>query len=181
MKLHIGCGKKRFTGWVHVDADAKVLPDVVDDIRTLASFADGSADAIYACHVLEHVGRHEWKGVLRVWAQKLRPGGVLQVAVPDFEAAAKWYMAHGRIQDVLGLVSGGQRDERDYHQNIFDARSLQQGLEEAGFVDVRYWDWRTTDHADVDDYSQAYLPHMSKSGGGTLMSLNLQARLPESE
>ena len=81
--LHVGCGLKRFPGWIHLDSDPAVTPDIVDDIRTLHKVTDGSMDVIYACHVLEHVGRREWQGVLRKWLQKLKPGGILQVSVPD--------------------------------------------------------------------------------------------------
>ena len=45
---------------------------------------------------------------------------------------------------------------------------------EVGFQEVRRWDWRTTEHTQVDDYSQAHLPHLDKEHG-TLMSLNLEA------
>ena len=62
----------------------------------------------------------------------------------------------------------------NFHYNIFDEPSLTALLEEAGFVDVQRWDWRTTEHAEVDDFSQAYLPHMDKEKG-TLISLNLEA------
>ena len=57
---------------------------------------------------------------------------------------------------------------------IFDAPLLSGLLFQAGFSVVRRWDWRQTEHADVDDYSQAHLPHMEKDGG-RLMSLNLEA------
>ena len=57
---------------------------------------------------------------------------------------------------------------------IFDRRSLTAALLRVGFVDVQTWDWRQTEHADLDDFSQAYLPHMQKETG-TLVSLNLEA------
>ena len=47
-------------------------------------------------------------------------------------------------------------------------------FERAGFRQVRRWDWRDTGHAEIDDYSQAHLPHMDKESG-RLMSLNLEA------
>jgi hypothetical protein len=47
-------------------------------------------------------------------------------------------------------------------------------LEDAGFTEIRHWDWRCTEHAHIDDYSQAYLPHLDKDNG-LLMSLNLEA------
>ena len=47
-------------------------------------------------------------------------------------------------------------------------------LLKAGFASVRRWDWRETEHAEIDDYSQAHLPHMDKENGRP-MSLNLEA------
>ncbi|MEI6415684.1 MAG: hypothetical protein WCP34_15685 [Pseudomonadota bacterium] len=57
---------------------------------------------------------------------------------------------------------------------IFDEPFLTHELQGLGFRQVRRWDWNTTDHVEVDDYSQAYLPHMDKQHG-TLISLNLEA------
>jgi len=56
---------------------------------------------------------------------------------------------------------------------------LRGGLEEAGFNNVRRYDWRETDigHAGIDDYSQAYLPHMDKENG-RLMALNVEVDKP---
>jgi hypothetical protein len=50
-------------------------------------------------------------------------------------------------------------------------------LNSVGFVDVRRYDWRDTEHAHVDDYSQAYVPHMDKENG-ILISLNVECRKP---
>jgi hypothetical protein len=50
-------------------------------------------------------------------------------------------------------------------------------LESAGFTDVRRYDWRETEHAHIDDYSQAYIPHMDKENG-ILISLNVECAKP---
>ena len=52
--------------------------------------------------------------------------------------------------------------------------SSMSALESVGFVNVRWWDHRKTEHADCDDFSQSYYPHMLKASG-RLMSLNLEA------
>lgn len=57
---------------------------------------------------------------------------------------------------------------------IFDEEFLCRELLDLGFREVRRWDWRATEHADVDDYSQAHIPHLDKETG-KLMSLNLEA------
>ena len=122
-------------------------------------------------------GRNQVADVLAEWYRVLKPVGVLRLAVPDFEACARLYMAgrlDGGLNDIMGLICGGQRDDYDYHKVIFDQHHLTAMLRDVGFREARNWDWRQTEHAEIDDYSQAYLPHMDKETG-TLMSLNLEA------
>ena len=59
---------------------------------------------------------------------------------------------------------------------IFDFAVLKGGLEAAGFTDIRRYDWRQTEIGElgIDDFSQAYLPHMDKDNG-RLMMLNVEA------
>lgn len=176
-KLHLGCGRKYIPGFFHVDAYGHPNVDVQGPVEKLDFAPDCSIDLIYAAHVLEHFGRHEVDGVLKEWNRVLKPGGVLRLSVPDYVACAK-LLIDGRlgrgIDEILGLMVGGQRDAHDYHKMIFDEPSLIARLKAAGFSSTRHWDWRTTEHAGVDDYSQAYLPHMDKEKG-TLVSLNVEA------
>jgi predicted SAM-dependent methyltransferase len=177
MKLHLGCGSKHIDGFYHIDALPYEHIDHVGRVDKLPQIESNSVELIYACHVLEHFGRNEFRSVLNEWFRVLRPGGVLRLAVPDFGAVARTYvrgeLARG-IEDVVGLCVGGQRDEYDFHKMIFDEALLTRVLRDVGFSQVRRWDWRQTEHADMDDYSQSYLPHMDKEHG-TLMSLNLEA------
>lgn len=177
LKLHLGCGTKFLPGFVHIDALDLGHIDQVGPVESLPQIASGSVDLIYASHVLEHFGRHEYQDVLQEWYRVLRPGGLLRLAVPDFTAMAEEYVS-GRLRnglsDLVGLCVGGQRDQLDYHKMVFDAELLTTALMAVGFSDVVPWDWRTIEHSDVDDYSQAYLPHMDKDAG-RLMSLNLEA------
>lgn len=176
-KLHLGCGAKHFPGWFHIDALDYPHVDHVGPVEDLSFIPGGTVRLIYACHVLEHFGRRTYAVALAEWFRVLAPGGVLRLAVPDFGAAARLYLSGTLprgIEDVRGLVSGGQRDGYDFHGMIFDAPSLTAVLRATGFADVRAWDWRQTEHAEVDDYSQAYIPHLAKETG-TLVSLNLEA------
>ena len=174
MKLHVGCGDVILPGWTNVDLEDLPGIDLQDDIRELKKVKDSTCDIIYASHVLEHVGRNEFEGVLKIWNKKLKKGGILRIAVPDFEKVVEWYKKTGSILDVTGLVSGGQKTKYDYHQMIFDKKFLSKVLEKCGFSNIREWDWRETEHGEFDDYSQSYLPHMDKESG-MLMSLNLEA------
>ena len=176
-KLHLGCGAKYIPGFYHVDIVAGPHIDRSGQVDDLAFLPDGMVELIYACHVLEHFGRYEVGAVLREWHRVLRAGGVLRLSVPDFAAVVKMYASEGLgdgMSGLVGLVSGGQRTPYDYHKMIFDEPLLTTLLRRVGFAAVQPWDWRHTEHAHIDDYSQAYLPHLDKERG-QLMSLNLEA------
>ncbi len=177
LKLHIGCGKRFIPGFVHVDVLPLAHVDHVTDAKNLTFASTESVDLIYAAHVLEHFGRYEFIVVLTEWYRVLKPGGVLRLSVPDFKACAGIYYEKGLadgLSGLLGLIIGGQRDTFDFHKMIFDEPFLSGVLKKIGFSQTRLWDWRTTEHVNTDDYSQAYLPHLDKATG-RLMSLNLEA------
>lgn len=177
LKLHLGCGMKKIHSFVNIDALAAVNPDSIQDVFTLPKVKSDSVDLIYACHVLGHSGRVTSRVVLTRWMAVLKRGGVLRLAVPDIEMAMKWYLMHGELSDIAGFLWGGQRNQYDHHGVGFDFQTLANLLNECGFTDVRRWDWKQTEHAHVDDYSQSYLPHMNKITG-QLMSLNVEATKP---
>jgi predicted SAM-dependent methyltransferase len=150
--------------------------DVVASVERLP-LRDACASLVYASHILEHFDRKSYRRVLAEWLRILEPGGVLRLAVPDFAACAALYYEKGLedgLSGLVGLIVGGQRDPYDFHKMIFDEDLLRRALLETGFREVRRWDWRRTEHAHVDDYSQAYLPHLRKEDGRH-MSLNLEA------
>lgn len=176
-KLHLGCGQRHIPGFYHVDALPFPHVDRIGRIERLDFIPDDGVELIYACHVLEHFGRFEITDVLKEWRRVLQPKGVLRLSVPDFAACAAIYYEEGLkdgLSGLIGLISGGQRDAYDYHKMIYDEPLLTELLRQAGFQEVRWWDWRETEHTHIDDYSQAYLPHMDKENG-RLMSLNLEA------
>ena len=176
-KIHLGCGVKHLPGWFHVDALAYDHVDHVGRVEDLSFIPDNTAQLIYACHVLEHFGRKTYKAALAEWCRVLAPGGVLRLAVPDCNAAARLYLSGTLprgIEDVRGLVTGGQRDEYDFHGMIFDEASLSADLKEVGFSETRLWDWRETERAHLDDYSQAHFLH-TDSEYGALVSFNSEA------
>jgi predicted SAM-dependent methyltransferase len=177
MKLHLGCGKRFIPGFVHIDAIDFPHVDHVATIDSLSFIRDDSVSLIYACHVLEHFKRADVMRVLREWLRVLQPNGVLRIAVPDFAKLVEVYQKNRDIKQVVGPIFGGQDYLYNIHYNIFDEHSLAELLGKAGYSKVQRYDWRETEHAAVDDFSQAYIPHMDKKKG-ILISLNVEATKP---
>lgn len=175
MKLHLGCGKRHLPGFVHIDAVDYPHVDHVASIDNLSFIPDGSVDLVYNCHVLEHFKRRDVVRVLSEWHRVLKPSGILRVSVPDFAQLCEVYQREKRIDLVIGALFGRQDYLYNIHYNVFDFESLAQSLAQAGFADIRRYDWRETEHADIDDFSQAYIPHMDKEHG-TLISLNVECK-----
>lgn len=112
-------------------------------------YADNSVDVIRASHVLEHFPHRQVDDVLKEWIRALKPGGILRIAVPDFEKVARGYLeGKGANLPAEWLVMGAQSDENDFHKALFDREHLRQHLAMAGLVLLRTWKSEIKDCAD---------------------------------
>ncbi len=173
IKLHIGCGNRYIPGFIHIDVRKLPHVDYVTSADKLDMFADNSVDLIYNCHILEHFRRNQIENVLKEWWRVLKPGGVLRVAVPDFEKLVEVYLKTKDLKLILGPLAGRQDYPENTHYIVFDYSYLSEMLAKVGFKNIHRYDWRQTIHKDYDDYSQAYIPHMDKEHG-ILISLNVE-------
>jgi len=180
VKLNVGCGNRKIHGFLNIDGRSNVYPDMVCDISEIdTKFVE--VDLIYACHVLEHFPLKPsagcnltWSDVLQKFFKCLRTGGTLRLAVPDIGKVCQYYVENKNLKELLAFFWGGQKYDYDFHYHGWDFDSLKKDLEVIGFKNIKQYDWKKTEHFYVDDYSQAYLPHMDKANG-TLLSLNVEA------
>jgi predicted SAM-dependent methyltransferase len=170
MKLHLGCGTKHIEDYINIDI--RYLPgvDEVNNIRFLRNYKENTVDEIYACHVLEHFGRWEYKEVIKRWFEILKPGGKLRLAIPNFNSICEYYTKTSDLKSIMGLLYGGQDYDENYHYVIFDYPTLSNDLKNIGYSKIT--EWQAEDYPG-DDFSKSYLPHMDKNG--ILMSLNILA------
>ena len=85
MKLNLGCGQNRLEGYVNVDREAAVAPDLVMDLEKFPwPIEDSSVEEVVATHVLEHVGAQApvFIGIMRELYRVCRPGARVRIAVP---------------------------------------------------------------------------------------------------
>lgn len=173
IKLHLGSGNKNIPGFINIDI--RYLPNVdeVNNIKYLRNYKNNSVDLIYACHVLEHFGRWEYEFVLKRWYELLKDNAVLRLAIPDFEKCCKYYLENGDLDQIMGLLYGGQDYDENFHYVTFDFNKISDVLKKIGFKKIVVYNQDDTEHSHIDDFSHAFLPHKDKTG--TLMSLNIEA------
>ncbi len=176
IKLHLACGIRNFgEEWIHIDGgDFSHLHS--KDITKLP-FKGNEVDLIYCSHAIEYFDRDEIILVLNEWKRVLKPGGMLRLAVPDFETMIDLYHdCKIKLEDILGPLYGKWKmgDFYVYHKTTYDYRSLETLLKEIGFKNIQPYDWHRTEHAHIDDHSMAYLHPKGDKIEGTLISLNVE-------
>ena len=137
LKLNLGCGGRRLSGWINVDlydyengdtSRSGSLYDVKMDITNL-DVADNSCDEILLVHVIEHFTRWNTIKMLQHYHQKLRPGGLLIVEMPDLDKAIELYLKGKdapHMRTPVGALNmgftqfyGNQWDELEYETHRY--------------------------------------------------------------
>src|SRR4030042_3275638 len=80
--LNLGCGFDKKPQWINVDGYESCNPDVLWDLNKVPlPWEDKSVDSIQAWHIFEHL--KNWWAVFEDCARILKPGGFLEIHVPD--------------------------------------------------------------------------------------------------
>lgn len=108
--LHVGCGPKRAEqtpfaglGWreIRLDIDPQAEPDVVGTMVDMGAVDNGSVDAVFSSHNIEHLYPHEVPLALAEFKRVLKPGGLALITCPD-------------LRSVAALVANDQLTEAAY-------------------------------------------------------------------
>ena len=142
-KLNLGSGTQKLKGYENID--------LIDGISAYPlQYETESCDEIRASHILEHFGRREVVAVLKNWVDKLRPGGVLKIAVPGFDKIMKACSDGVRMPSSAdAYIFGGQTDENDFHKSMFTEPVLTKLLQDAGLEHVQAWKSEINDCASL--------------------------------
>lgn len=179
--LHLGCGNVHIDGFINIDLDPFCKADIIDDITTLKKFKKNSIELIYACNVLEHLGRFKYKFALKRWYDLLQDGGILRLSIPDFEAVCEYYLKTKDLETIYCALYAGQTNPYNFHYWCWDFPTLKRDLEEIGFKDVKRFDRSILG---VRDWSLNYVPYKDSEGNklpdeewfkGTFIALNVEA------
>lgn len=82
MKLNLGCGIYPEPGYVNLDIDSTVTPDIVRDVSRGLPFCDNYLDEVRAYHFLEHLGPEDFIFALSEVFRVLKKNGIFDIIVP---------------------------------------------------------------------------------------------------
>ena len=135
--LNLGCGKKPLANKVNIDNRQLPGVDILAPVDQLP-FEGGVIQSIYAAHLLEHFPRQYLHDVLLpYWHSLLKPGGELNLIVPDALAMMNsFYRGEMSFEDFALITFGKQDYEGDFHYVMFSAESLTGLLKATGFRDI---------------------------------------------
>lgn len=148
MKLELGAGGSPTEGFEH--ADVRKLPHIehVFDMLKPFPFPDNHVEHLLMHQTLEHFSHYkETDYILKECFRIIKPGGILQLSVPNLEGwMEEW--AKGKVSwpDLVQRIYGGQDYEFNFHKAGFSDVSLLHQLNSIGFLKV---DFRGTCWTDI--------------------------------
>jgi predicted SAM-dependent methyltransferase len=142
IRLHLGSGGHPLDGWVNIDV-LGMEPDVYWDLRGGIPFPDGSAEAVFLEHVVEHFPLAAVLDMLDECFRALAPGGIIRLGVPDFGRYLESYAGDGAFVGRLRpgrptrLLAVAEVALGHGHRSVWDAETLSRVVSESGFTDAR--------------------------------------------
>lgn len=111
-RIHAGCGHLILPEYVNVDLYTGEA-DLKADLRDLP-YEPNTVDEIVAQHVLEHIPLRQLVPTLRHFHEILRPGGTLEIGMPDVELCMQAFLNSEddyRWQWPIWTIYGGQTED----------------------------------------------------------------------
>ncbi len=85
MKLNIGCGFNKKSGYINIDKFAECQPDLKMDVEVIPwMFKDNAVEEVVFYHSLEHMGADAtlFLGIIKELYRVCKPGAIIQINVP---------------------------------------------------------------------------------------------------
>jgi SAM-dependent methyltransferase len=91
-----------FRSWrqIRVDIDPDAEPDLLANVSDLSAVPDGTVDAIWCAHCVEHLFAHEVPLALSEFRRVLRHDGFACIIVPDLQQISQW-IADDRLHETI--------------------------------------------------------------------------------
>ena len=177
MKLNLGCGRTNISGFINIDINKDPHVHISTDVTNLNMFTDECVDLIYASALFQYFDFQQGVQALTEWYRILKTGGVLRISTVDFDKLLEVYNKYDKnIDKIIGPMYGRIYVNNDdlgtdkvFHTSVYTQTKLLGVLKEIGFQTIKPYDCKNSIHAEYDDQSQSYYPHMDKENGIHIM------------
>jgi predicted SAM-dependent methyltransferase len=142
LKLNFGCGINKLEGYVNVDVEPSVKPDLIFDFtKQKLPYKTNTVDEIVLFHTIEHIQKKLHTPILSEFSRVLKIGAKLYISYPNFwECAQRWHdNKHGKRQFWEATLYGRQLFPSDYHICAIDSLELQQVMMSFGFGLIKHF------------------------------------------
>lgn len=167
-KMQIGTGPSLLEGWLNTDIHPESSKVIFLDASKPFPFQNSLFSYIYCEHLIEHLKYKEGLSMLNECYRVLKPGGRIRIATPSLETLIDLYSQNKndlqerymkRIFDKFFPENRIYREAivinnafRNYeHQFIYDRSTLQDSIEEAGFIEVTSCEYGESDDNNFQD------------------------------
>ena len=124
IKLNLGCDNFKLSGFINIDINPKVSPDLCLDLIDLDKhFQPNSVDFIFAGHVFEHLDLETSQEVMRKCFKILKVNRLFMIIVPDYTKCLNLNI--DTAERVI--IAGGA------HKILFNSQRVEAMLKESGF------------------------------------------------
>ena len=123
LKLNVGCGFRPFTGYINLDYDEKVHPDIIRNVDIGLPFDDNKFSEVYSSHVIEHIN-DVFLFMAEIW-RVTEKGGKVTIICPNghnmfssiepdhkrqisYRYFDRWRPTHRSVQNELKQLMGAQ-------------------------------------------------------------------------
>ena len=165
VRLNVGCGHQNLPGYINLDLvhdTADIKADFFDYGKTCGEIYD----EVLVSHFLEHVAIARIQTCLATILMCLKPGGVINAVVPDFDYIADCWVRYKEDWKKIELnqfVFGGQTNAGDFHVSAWNNTILAKELIDAGFENV--WTALSWDHNQRTVIGGGYKPKKEDQDG----------------
>lgn len=182
MRLNLGCGGTKLSGWLNVDKAPACAPDRLVDLEQFPwPWSDNSIDEVMLSHVLEHLGAETdtYLGIIKELYRVCRDGAKITITVPhprhdDFLSDP----THVRPITAHGIVAFSQAANREWIAAGFANTPLglyigvDFAIESVSIMLDEPWKGRL----ERKEMSQADLQHAARSHNNVIKQITLVIR-----
>lgn len=175
INVQYGCGLSAPENWINFDASPTlrlqkiplvgrmvkkvIFPPAVrygDILKGLPGIEQGSCDAVYCSHVLEHLSYNDCKRALANTYKILKPSGYFRCVLPDLQTCINDYLNNKKLKPEIAAVEfmkstllgfeerpAGLKQKfislfgNSHHLWMWDKDSLIAALKQVGFSNIR--------------------------------------------